>query len=95
MSFWLITLGLLLILVGWSIVYDDLEYTRLLELEEMEREASPELYEDPEWEKFEARWGALATPVALVITVFYNIRGFIVGLSGVMLTAVKLSEVLV
>lgn len=85
MSFWLIALGLLLVLIGFSVWYDDKEFNRLLELDEMEKEGSPELYDDEEDKEFHDRWGALAPYVAYTVVAFYALRGILTGLGGVWL----------
>lgn len=85
MNFWLIALGLLLVLIGFSVWYDDKEFNRLLELDEMEKEGSPELYDDEEDEEFHTRWGGLAPYVASAVLLFYAARGILTGLGGVWL----------
>ena len=85
MSFWMIVFGFTLILIGFSIWYADREFNRLMELDTLEQESSPELYNSEEDDAFHDRWGSLAPVVAWTVVGFYALRGILTGLGGVWL----------
>lgn len=91
MSFWMVVLGLTLVLIGFSIWYDDREFNRLMELDALEQESSPELYNSEEDDAFHDRWGALAPYVAYAVVWFYALRGILTGLGGVWLVVLGVS----
>lgn len=86
MSPFLIIVGLFTMLIGAAIWYDDKEIQRLAELEEMEREHSPELYDDEEDTEFQERWGSFAPAAAFIAAAFYTLRGLFVIFGGAWLT---------
>lgn len=86
MNLFLIIVGILTMLIGFSIWWDDREYNRQMAIEEMHREDSPELYDDDEDNDFVERWGVLAPYVAFVVVGFYTVRGWVVLAGGAWLT---------
>jgi hypothetical protein len=85
MSFWLIVLGVLLILIGFSVWWDDKEISRQIELEEVNREHSPELYDTSDDDEFNERYGSLAPYIATAVLLFYALRGVLTAIGGVWL----------
>lgn len=82
MGFWYVVLGVIVFLIGYSVWWDDKEVSRLIELEQMHKEHSPELYDTTEDEEFEARWGSFAPYAAAIAALFYWVRGIIIGAAG-------------
>jgi hypothetical protein len=86
MSFLIIMAGLLLALIGWSVHYDDRMTEHLFELEQLEKEGSPELYPDADDEEIQARYGRYSEVLVFVVGLFYTVRGAVIGIAGIWLT---------
>ncbi len=85
MDIWQIIAGLILMLVGYSIIHEDREYTRIRELEEMERESSPELYNTAEDADPYRPYSELQDIIDGAVGLFYMARGAALCLGGALL----------
>ena len=79
MDIWQILAGLILLLIGCSIIYDDRQFAKEQELEELERENNPQAWAGHDPHEELNHW------TDWVIGLFYLSRGYALALGGALL----------